>query len=61
MSSCRSARQRSLGRTVMAACSLVSSVSSRAIARVTQPHTSSKLFAACVRSSTVSSTVVRGG
>ena len=45
----------------MAAFSLVSSVSSRAIARVTQPHTSSKVFAVCVRSSTVSSTLVRGG
>jgi hypothetical protein len=45
----------------MAALSLVSSVSSRAIARVTQPHTSSKVFAVWVRSSTVSSTLVRGG
>ena len=36
-------------------------MSSLAIARVTQPHTSSKVFAVCVRSSTVSSTRVRGG
>ena len=45
----------------MAAFSLASSVRSLAIARVTQPHTSSKLLAVCVRSSTVSSTRVRGG
>jgi hypothetical protein len=45
----------------MAALSLVSSVSSRAIARVTHPHTSSKVLAVWVRSSTVSSTLVLGG
>ena len=45
----------------MAALSLVSSVSSRAIDRVTHPHTSSKVVAVCVRSSTVSSILVLGG
>ena len=45
----------------MAALSLLSSVSSCAMARVTQPHTSSKVFAVCVRSSTVSSTLIVGG
>ena len=45
----------------MAARSLAASVRSRANARVTHPHTSSKVAAAWVRSSTVSSTLVSGG
>jgi len=41
--------------------SLGASVRSRANARVTHPQTSSKVAAAWVRSSTVSSTLVSGG